>query len=70
MEYFEAYADDRAFDRESDWKRIMKLDFEDLPVLHKGKDGLKVDMRLDGDGRRGKHFQALLRSDFSCLAYD
>ena len=46
--YFYAYADDRAYDRESDWKRIMKLDFEDLAVLHKGKDGLKADLRLDG----------------------
>ena len=45
---FEAYADGLAYDREADWKRIMKLDFEDLAVLHKGKDGLKADLRLDG----------------------
>lgn len=29
------------------WKEIMNLDFEDLPVYHKGKNGLVVDMRLD-----------------------
>lgn len=30
------------------WQGYMKADFEDLPVLHKGRNGLMVDMRLDG----------------------
>lgn len=30
------------------WKEIMNLDFEDLGILTKGEDGLKLDVRLDG----------------------
>lgn len=33
---------------EQKWKEIMKLDFEDLGILTKGKNDLKLDMRLDG----------------------
>lgn len=30
------------------WKESMKLDFEDLGIITKGEDGLKLDVRLDG----------------------
>lgn len=30
------------------WQNYMRVDFEDLPVLHSGKNGLMVDVRLDG----------------------
>lgn len=33
--------------KEKKWDKIMKKDFLDLPVYNKGKDGLKVDLRLD-----------------------
>lgn len=33
---------------EQKWKEIMKLDFEDLGISSKGRNGLKLDMRLDG----------------------
>lgn len=32
---------------EDKWKEIIKKDFEDLPVYHKGKNNLKIDLRLD-----------------------
>lgn len=30
------------------WKEIMNLDFEDLGISAKGRNGLKLDLRLDG----------------------
>lgn len=32
---------------ENEWTTIMNMDFEDLPVYHKGKDGLMIDVILD-----------------------
>lgn len=35
-------------DEEKQWRKIMEMDFEDLGITQKGRNGIKVDLRIDG----------------------